>query len=506
MTQQAAVDQRLVRAVVYLTAFAGAVALAAMLASAPPTLGQLAAGMVLAGATVPLMNFPYRLKPQQVIELDEIVLCAGLFLMPYGVVALAIGLGYGISAILQRWQPIKAIFNAGVKLLSGVAALSVAAALDFHAQPAAVQLGIGFLVAAIYFLSAALLVCGLSWLRSGFRLLPSVVNLVVLAAGSWFVATSAGVTVGLAAASTVSILPVAAVTVGLIILNSYRRNVHLHERRRLHQFHLAGQALAEARRREDVTQIIAPVVRELLEVDGVELRSEPPGNREQGARLPSQGVWLVVPERTLSPFNEGDEDTLAVLVNMADNSLRRIELVAELERQSLEDHLTGAGNRRRFERMLSEVVAGAGDRFTLALFDVDLFKDVNDRHGHAAGDRSLVELTAAVRAAFRSEDRLFRLGGDEFVLLLPGVSADHAAARLRDLQQRLRSLEIVHNGEPLPELAISAGVVEFPTAAANTAELLRLADQALYQAKERGRNNVVVAAASSQEPEVRAQA
>lgn len=475
-----------------------------MLVTDPPTLGQLTGGLLLTAATVPLMYFPYRMKPQQVIELDEIVLCIGLFLLPYGVVALALGLGYAISAIFRRWLPIKAIFNSGVKALSAVAALAVAGALGFNFQPPTAQLAIGFLIAAIYFLVAALLVCALSWLRSGASFLPSVGNTVVLAAGSWLIATTVGVTVGLAAVSTPLVLPVAAVTVGLIVRSSYRRNLQQHERRRLHQFHLAGQALAEAREREEVTEIIAPVVRELLEIDGMELRSEPPGQAEHGAKLPSQGVWLVVPERPLSAFNEGDEDTLSVLVNMADNTLRRIELVAELERQSLEDHLTGAGNRRRFERKLSEVAATAQEHFTLVLFDVDLFKDVNDRHGHAAGDRSLVELTAAVKAAFRSEDRLFRVGGDEFVLLLPGVAAQPTAERLRDLQQRLKSLEIVHNGERLPELAISAGVAEFPVAGGNTVELLRLADEALYQAKERGRNSIVLAA--SPEPQPQAQA
>lgn len=488
-------DDSLLRAVVIATASAGLLALLATLVASPPTIGQLSLGLLLTAGTVPLMYFPYRLRPEQAAELDEIVLCVGLFLVPAGVVILALALGYLISAQLRRWPSIKVLFNLGVKMVSAATALLLADALGFHAQPPAVQIAIGFAVAAVYFLTAAVLVTGFARLRSKGRWLPNLAETVALAAGSWFLASWFGVTVGLISGVTLWMLLPSTVTAVVVVHSSYRRNHYWQERRRLQRFHSAGQALANARRREQVEEIVAPVARDLLEVQGVRLRAEAPGAGEFGSKLASQGMWLVVPEPALSAFNESDRDTLAVLVNMADNALQRIEVVAELERQSLEDHLTGAGNRRRFERMLGALAASAGERFSLALFDVDLFKDVNDRHGHEAGDRSLVELTSAVRSAFRAEDRLFRLGGDEFVLLLPGVTGAQTASRLRDLQRQLGSLEIRHNGESLPQLAISAGVVEYPAAAAGTRELLRAADRALYQAKEGGRNSIVVAGA-----------
>jgi diguanylate cyclase (GGDEF)-like protein len=151
-----------------------------------------------------------------------------------------------------------------------------------------------------------------------------------------------------------------------------------------------------------------------------------------------------------------------------------------------EDPLTGAGNRRSLQRDLERRQA-AGGRGVLALLDIDWFKQVNDEHGHAAGDRVLVGLVDLLGQRLRKVDGVYRIGGEEFVLLLP-------EARLEDAAPRLYALQVELNAglSRLPGRAtVSIGAAQSQSDE-HWQDWLARADGALYQAKQGGRNRVVI--------------
>ena len=156
-------------------------------------------------------------------------------------------------------------------------------------------------------------------------------------------------------------------------------------------------------------------------------------------------------------------------------------------RLALTDPLSGLGNHRSFqERLKHELLrAEAEDEpFTLCMIDVDDFKRINDLYGHPVGDRVL----ASVGRRLRQNGEAFRLGGDEFALLLPGVTADEALSTASSVLARIGSLELADVGS----VTASAGIAGFPHQAFDRDELIRLADSALYWAKEHGKNRVHV--------------
>jgi diguanylate cyclase (GGDEF)-like protein len=154
-------------------------------------------------------------------------------------------------------------------------------------------------------------------------------------------------------------------------------------------------------------------------------------------------------------------------------------------RLALTDPLTGLGNHRHFhERLQRELVAAEaeGAPLSLCLIDVDDFKRINDDHGHPTGDRVLSEVAARLRQGGEA----FRLGGDEFAVLLPHYDGETSLSTATAIVDRLCEMEIVR-GE---RITISAGVATFPVQGVARDELIRLADSALYWAKEHGKNRV----------------
>jgi diguanylate cyclase (GGDEF)-like protein len=154
-------------------------------------------------------------------------------------------------------------------------------------------------------------------------------------------------------------------------------------------------------------------------------------------------------------------------------------------RLALTDPLTGLGNHRHFhERLQRELVAAedAGQQLSLCLVDVDDFKRVNDNYGHPTGDRVLSQIGVRLRQGGEA----FRLGGDEFAVLLPGVDEAAALETATSIIERLREMDVEHS----EQITVSAGVATFPVQGGGRDELIRLADSALYWAKEHGKNRV----------------
>jgi diguanylate cyclase (GGDEF)-like protein len=167
------------------------------------------------------------------------------------------------------------------------------------------------------------------------------------------------------------------------------------------------------------------------------------------------------------------------------------QLQRKLYEQATTDPLTGALNRRQMAESLGEAIEHArrgNHGVCLLLFDLDHFKAVNDRHGHAVGDQVLQRIVALVHERARRTDRLFRLGGEEFALLLPRT---RAADALRVAEQ-LR-LRVAHADWPSrAAVTVSLGVAELRPAQTQEA-WLKAADDALYRAKAAGRNRTCVA-------------
>ncbi|MEU4621905.1 diguanylate cyclase [Actinoplanes sp. NPDC023801] len=166
-------------------------------------------------------------------------------------------------------------------------------------------------------------------------------------------------------------------------------------------------------------------------------------------------------------------------------------LRAELTEQTVRDHLTGLYNRRHLTSVLGHAVRAADDALAVVMVDVDHFKSVNDRFGHAVGDRLLVDLAGELVRCGRPGGTVARYGGEEFVVVLPGTDLQAAMSHAEQLRQRCAMLVLdTDHGSLRP--TISAGVARLRPGM--TAEdLLRTADAALYTAKAAGRNRVEAA-------------
>jgi diguanylate cyclase (GGDEF)-like protein len=197
-------------------------------------------------------------------------------------------------------------------------------------------------------------------------------------------------------------------------------------------------------------------------------------------------------------WSEERKQLAQTYVNTAIATLISMDLLAEAEKQSMTDVLTGLYNRRSLESLMQREVALA-ERHTLPLsvvmIDMDKFKEVNDGHGHAAGDHLLKAFADCVRITLRKTDLAFRYGGDEFVIALPQTGIAQAVQVVHKLRQAFASVDFSHaiaHLEHQPTLSI--GVVErsVPQNIVTLQNLLAAADQALYEAKGANRNCVKV--------------
>ena len=189
-------------------------------------------------------------------------------------------------------------------------------------------------------------------------------------------------------------------------------------------------------------------------------------------------------------------------IGQVEAAMSRSEAETERLRESLAkarleadvDHLTRLPNRRAFERRLVSAALEArtsGEPLSLAFCDVDHFKQVNDRHGHAAGDRVLCALAATLSEAAGDTCFVARHGGEEFVLLFYGLDKEAACRRLDAIRRAQASRQLMNRdtGQPFGRITFSAGVAEV-TEDTDTRSALARADAALYRAKQEGRNRV----------------
>ncbi|WP_254275041.1 GGDEF domain-containing protein [Halomonas sp. 3H] len=173
----------------------------------------------------------------------------------------------------------------------------------------------------------------------------------------------------------------------------------------------------------------------------------------------------------------------------------RQELEARLRHMACTDGLTGIANRRHFFELAEQELRRArrdGTPLALCMVDVDLFKRLNDRHGHAVGDLVLSTVAGCCQAVLRDSDVLGRYGGEEFVIALPLADLGTAAAIAERLREKVSSLKLPMLGEATP-LSVTVGISRIEEGESRLDPALLRADRALYEGKARGRNCVVVA-------------
>ena len=173
----------------------------------------------------------------------------------------------------------------------------------------------------------------------------------------------------------------------------------------------------------------------------------------------------------------------------------------ELEMLATTDELTGIANRRFFLRRLVEEMKRCGryhDSLAVILLDVDYFKQVNDTHGHEAGDRVLNAIAQILQAGIRETDLVARYGGEEFTVLLIAADEGKVRAKAEQIRQAVQEMQIALPSVGSIQVTISLGAAVYRIAQGRDPDaLLRAADEALYQAKREGRNRVAMANFSS---------
>ncbi|MDQ1704379.1 MAG: hypothetical protein QOF18_745 [Frankiaceae bacterium] len=222
-----------------------------------------------------------------------------------------------------------------------------------------------------------------------------------------------------------------------------------------------------------------------LEPSAAELISVP--MRTSGGVL---GVLNLYDRTDGRPFDAGDLETIRTFAGQAAVALDNVLLHQEAQRLSVTDALTGLGNYRFFQSTLTREIERAV-RFhrplALLMLDLDLFKEVNDVHGHQVGNAVLVEVAERVRGEVREVDTVARYGGEEFVVVLPETDREGAGHTSERICSAIRRAPFAVAGLELA-VTVSIGAAVFPADGESAITLVRSADEALYAAKAGGRD------------------
>jgi diguanylate cyclase (GGDEF)-like protein len=209
------------------------------------------------------------------------------------------------------------------------------------------------------------------------------------------------------------------------------------------------------------------------------------------ARL--MGVLTVYRKEPEQRFTRADTDTIIFLAEQGGVAIENVLLHEDAQRLSLTDGLTGVWNRRYFQMQFRQILATASrfDRaFSIMMLDLDHFKRVNDTHGHQRGDAILVEFSQRVSGALREIDTFARYGGEEFICLLAETGLGGAATTAEKIREVIKSEPFGGLGDEPISLTVSIGVASYPEHGDSFRGLVEAADQAMYRAKQEGRDRV----------------
>jgi diguanylate cyclase (GGDEF)-like protein len=195
-------------------------------------------------------------------------------------------------------------------------------------------------------------------------------------------------------------------------------------------------------------------------------------------------------------FHDRDLALLEALADFAAIALENARHVQRIHELTITDDCTTLYNARHLNFILETEIYRSqryGYEFSLVFVDLDHFKAVNDTYGHLVGSKLLAEIGNVVRGNCRLIDFAFRYGGDEFVILLPQTSKENACLVARRLHKLIREMHWLRSEDLDVRVTASAGVAAYPTDAKTKAELLHLADEAMYLVKNTTRDSVAAA-------------
>lgn len=202
-------------------------------------------------------------------------------------------------------------------------------------------------------------------------------------------------------------------------------------------------------------------------------------------------VLEIVKTKDKDPLNKNDLETIMIIANFASATMEN----AKLFLWAIHDSLTGLYNNHYFYKELEDEIEKSkryGRVFSLVMFDIDDFKQINDRYGHIAGDRALVHLSDCIKRTIRKDvDIAARYGGDEFVIVFPNTSAENALKVCQRLLNLVRSEKVIF-GEKEFYITLSMGISEFPRDGEESYFLFNHADEALYESKRLGKNRITI--------------
>lgn len=206
------------------------------------------------------------------------------------------------------------------------------------------------------------------------------------------------------------------------------------------------------------------------------------------------GVMHISRESTMDEFDDNDRKIATSLAEQVALSVANLQLRENLRDQAIKDSLTGLYNRRYFSETIEKEIARAQKMkmpLALLILDIDHFKKLNDSFGHDAGDAALREFGILLNDIVTAENIACRIGGEEFVLMLTDTDEQQAIEFSHHLLANIRQLKIINNGTSIGQITASIGVALSPKDSTQADVLVSLADKALYQAKNNGRNQAV---------------
>ena len=208
------------------------------------------------------------------------------------------------------------------------------------------------------------------------------------------------------------------------------------------------------------------------------------------------GVFHLQSRPDGGPIGEAMERLAVTAAEHIGLAFANLNLRETLRHQSIRDPLTGLFNRRYMEVSLERELHLAARKqrpLGVIMIDLDYFKRFNDTHGHQIGDALLRALGQFLQKRMREEDIACRYGGEEFVLILPETPLDALQKRAGQLREMVKQVRALDSGESSEEITLSLGIASFPEHGSTVLTLLQAADEALYRAKNEGRDRVVLA-------------
>jgi diguanylate cyclase (GGDEF)-like protein len=217
------------------------------------------------------------------------------------------------------------------------------------------------------------------------------------------------------------------------------------------------------------------------------------------------GLLTVDDTREMHAFLEDEVTLVSAVANQATLAIENARLYQQVKEQAITDVMTGLYNHRYFQLRFAEEFSNCKryhNAMSVIMMDIDWFKHYNDTYGHIAGDLALREIAQLTKASVRENDILARYGGEEFVIVLPMTNAEGALIVAERIRLAVANCKFLGDlNLPQVSITVSLGIAAYSPEHAKSEALLREADQALYQAKENGRNQIAVHAELPAEPQ-----